>query len=157
MTKRLSRPPASSLRAAFEADKAFALSHHRRGTERIADLMTVPPHVLYKWLETRRMPVSCLSAWEHATGSDQVVRYLAAAAHKAVIDLPTGRRLAGGDIQTLQGVLHDAVGQLMGFVAGTQTAEATIAALTHGIESLAWHRENVRRADQPELELEIDE
>lgn len=119
--------------------------------------MTVPAHVLYKWLETGRMPVSCLAGWEHATGSDQVVRYLAAAAHKAVIDLPTGRRATGGDIQALQMVLHEAVGQLMGFVSGTQSAEATLAALTHGLESLAWHRENVRRDEQPELALEGEE
>lgn len=156
MTNRSSRPPASSLRAAFETDKAFALARHRRGVERIAELMTVPPHVLYKWLETGRMPVSCLAGWEHATGSDQVVRYLAAAAHKALIDMPTGRRAQDREIQALQEVLNAAVGRLLGFIAGRATTEETIAALSHGLEALAWHRENVRKCDQPELELEVE-
>lgn len=153
MSRHLSKPLPTSLRAAFEADKANALAKHRRGVERLAELMATTPATLYKWLETDAMPINRLAAWEHLTGSDAVLRYLAASAHRVVIDIPVGRAVAAADVHLLQATLHDAIGALLAYCAGELDRDRTLARLGAGLESLAWHRENVKKNDQPELEL----
>lgn len=143
----------TSLRAAFEADKANALTRHRRNIERLAELMATTPATLYKWLETETMPANRLVAWEHLTGSDAAVRYLAASTHKVVIDIPVGKLTTAVEVHELQATLHEAVGALMAFLAGELAREDCLAQLSAGLEALSWHRENVRKTDQPELEL----
>lgn len=157
MPRRFSPPPASSLRMAFEQDKQNALTKHRRGVERIAELMGVPTHVIYKWLESCRMPASLLPAWEHATGGSSVIRYLAGQGHRMLLDIPTGRELVATDTQGLQRITHEAIGSLLAFSEGRVSAEETMSALLHAMGALAWHRENVRKAAQPELSLEGEE
>lgn len=154
MAGRFSPPPATSLRAAFEQDKQIALTKHRRGVERIAELMGVPTHVIYKWLESCRMPASLLPAWEHATGGSSVIRYLAGQGHRMLLDIPTGRELVATDTQGLQRITHEAIGSLLAFGEGRASAEDTMAALLQAMGALAWHRENVRKTAQPELALE---
>lgn len=151
---RSSKTPPHSLRAAFEQDKETALTRHRRGVERVAELMNVPPHLLYKWLESGRMPASALASWEHATGGDAVVRFIAAAGHRVLIDIPSGRRLQASDVLGLQSILADAVAALLAFHGGRQEMDATLAKLHDAMAALAWHREAVRKSDQPELEFE---
>lgn len=56
MTRRTSNPVPTSLKAAFDADKAHALRHRRLNVERLAELMGTTPATLYKWLETDTMP-----------------------------------------------------------------------------------------------------
>ena len=62
MSRSHSKPLPTSLRAAFEADKAHALARHRLNVERLAELMATTPATLYKWLETDAMPVNRLAA-----------------------------------------------------------------------------------------------
>lgn len=156
MSKRFSVAPATSLRMAFEQDKQRALQQHRRGIERIAELMNnVRPATLYDWIDELRMPVHALPAWEHATGGGAVVAYLASAGGRLLIDIPRGRALASSDVQGLQRVTVDAIGALLGFQEGKVSADEAIAALQQAMNALAWHRENVSRMSQPELELEI--
>lgn len=155
MSKRFSVPPAITLRMAFEQDKHTALVKHRRGHERIAELMAdMNPKKLYDWIEDLRMPVSSIPAWEHATGGSSVIRYLASRGNRLVVDIPCGRVLVAGDVQGLQRITHDAIGALIGFSEGRVDAEETMATLLHAMGALAWHRENVRKTSQPELELE---
>ena len=153
MSRHASKPMPTSLRGAFEQDKAHALARHRLNIERLAELMGATPATLYKWLETDAMPINRLAAWAHLTGSDCVVRYLAASGHKVVIDIPHGHTADAADVQGLQTTLNSAVGALLDFHAGRLDRDACIAAITGGLEVLAWHRENVRKNDQPELEL----
>lgn len=153
MSRHASKPMPTSLRGAFEQDKAHALARHRLNIERLAELMGTTPATLYKWLETDAMPINRLAAWAHLTGSDSVVRYLAASGHKVVIDIPHGSATGPQDVQGLQTTLNHAVGALLDFHAGRLDRDACIAAITGGLEVLAWHRENVRKNDQPELEL----
>lgn len=152
MTKAHSNTIATSLRGAFELCKQAAL-RQQRSIERVASLMNVPAHVLYKWLETGRMPAGCIESWEHACGCNAVTTYLAHQAHRLVIDLPRGRATTAHDVQTLQVVLHEATGALMQFAAGRMSADDTMARITEGMEALAWHRANVGKQAQPELEF----
>ncbi|WP_153117397.1 hypothetical protein [Rhodocyclus tenuis] len=154
MSRRISVAPATSLRTAFEQDKRTAIIEHRRGIERIAELMNnVKPATLYDWIDEVRMPVHALPAWEHATGGSSVMRYLSSQGGRLLIDIPRGRALVTCDVQGLQRVTHEAIGTLLKFSEGEATADDAMAALLHAMGALAWHRENVRRASQPELEL----
>lgn len=157
MSRRFSPQPATSLRAAFEQDKQFALTRHRRGVERIAELIGVPTSLLYKWLENCRMPAALLPGWEHATGGSAVVRYLASHGGRMVLDIPSGRDLVATDVLGLQRITHEAIGALLGFAEGRVTAEDTMSSLLHAMGALAFHRENVKKSAQPELELEAGE
>lgn len=158
MSKRFSVAPATSLRIAFEHDKRTALIEHRRGIERIAELMNnVKPATLYDWIDEIRMPVHALPAWEHATGGSSVMRYLVSQGNRLVIDIPRGRALVAGDVQDLQRSTHEAIGALLGFSEGRTSADEAMAALLHAMGAMAWHRENVRRSSQPELDLELSQ
>lgn len=153
MSRRNSNPVPTSLRAAFEADKTHALKRRRLGVERLAELLGTTPATLYKWLETDSMPVRVLVAWQHLTGATHVVRYLASRESAVVIDIPVGRAIDADDIHVLQATLNGAVGALLDHGRGQLDRDTTLGKLGVGLESLAWHRANVEKADQPELEF----
>lgn len=153
MSKRNSTPVPTSLRAAFEADKAHALKHRRLNVERLAELLGTTPATLYKWIETDSMPVRSLIAWQHITGATHVVRYLASREGAVVVQIPPGRNVTAEDINELQTVLTAVPAALLDLKAGRIDRSACMAALTGGMESIAWHRANVERHEQPELEF----
>lgn len=153
MTRRLSNPMPTSLRAAFELDKAHALRRRRLNIERLAELLGTTPATLYKWIETDSMPLRALIAWQHITGAANVVRWLASREGAVVIQIPPGRDVSPDDINELQRVLTAAPAALLDLKAGRIDRDACAAALTAGMESLAWHRANVERQEQPELEF----
>ena len=153
MTRRTSKPVPTSLKAAFEADKDHAFRRRRLNIERLAELLAVTPATLYKWIEAETMPAKAVLAWQHLTGAQNVVRYLAAAEGAVVVAIPTGRATTAEDVHVLQATLHGATGALLDYMAGHMDRESTLGKLGAGLESLAWHRENVRKVDQPELDL----
>lgn len=153
MSRRHSTPVPASLRAAFDADKAYALAHRRLNVERLAELLGTTAATLYKWIETDTMPVRALIAWQHLTGASHVVRYLASREGGVVIAVPAGHAASAGDVHALQATLNDAVGALLGFMRGELDRDSTLGRLSAGLESLAWHRANVDKSDQPELEF----
>lgn len=154
MSKRNSNPVPSSLRAAFEADKNHALKHKRLSIERLAELLGATPATLYKWLETDSMPVRVLLGWQHLTGATNVVRYLASREAAVVIQIPAGRTPDAGDVHVLQGTLNGAVGAVIDFAQGHTDRDTCMGKLSVGLESLAWHRANVEKTDQPELDFD---
>ena len=99
------------------------------------------------------MPANQLAGWFHVTGGKSVIRFLAIQAGGLFIPLPTGRLSGPADIQALQGVLHGSVGVLLAYMQGTATKDEAIAALSAGLEALAFEREQVKKSDQPELEF----
>jgi hypothetical protein len=153
MATRTYHRPADNLRAALDQVRDMALKKKRISSERMAELLGVPASTYYKWCEEARMPVDKLALFEHVAECSAATRYLAHRAHLLVIDMPRGRGAVAGDIQGLQGVLHAAVGALIEFGAGTATAEEAIERITAGMESLAFHREDVRKHAEPELEF----
>lgn len=154
MTRRTSNPVPTSLKAAFDLDKAHALRYRRLNIERLAELMGTTPATLYKWLETDTMPLHKLLAWQHLTGANNVVRYLASREGDVVISIPHGRAVTSDDVHSLQTTLHSATGALLGYMKGEADRDATLGLLGQGLESLAWHRENMRHDQQPQLDLE---
>lgn len=144
----------TSLRHALELCKDFAKERHNLSVERIAERMGEADHwTLYKWLQTGRIPAVLIPAYESACGIDFVTRWLASAAGKLVIDIPTGRKLKVTDVAALQANLHSTVTALIDFYAGQAEVEETLAAISQSMGSLAWHQGNVAQHDQPQLEF----
>lgn len=150
------RVRATSFRQAIELCKDHAREVRRIKVERIAELMGLPDHfALYKWIQTGRIPGILIRPFEHACGCTFITDFLGASAHKLVIDIPTGKRANDIDIAELQARLSEAMSSLIRFYQGGANAEETEATLTGVMADLAFHRENVHRAAQPELQLEF--
>ncbi|MCA8013583.1 hypothetical protein [Burkholderia cenocepacia] len=147
-----------SLRHALELCKEHARERRNLSVERISEHMGLADHwTLYKWFQSGRMPISLIRPFEDACGADFVTRWVAASAGRLIIDIPTGRDATAEDMQILQRTLNAAVGQLLDFYAGSANADETIATIQQAMEGLAWHRGNVERHVQPELDLGASE
>ena len=156
MTKRnWKRIQPTSLRNALELCKDFAKERHNLSVERIAESMGLTDHwTVYKWIQTGRIPANMIRPYETACGIDYVTRWLAASSGRLLIDIPTGRKADAADMQALQELLNTAVGQLLQFYGGKAEAGDTLAAIQQAMEGLAWHRGNVQKHAQPELDFE---
>lgn len=154
MSRNWKRARASSLRDSMDLCLAYALEKHNRSVDRVADLMGLASKwTLYKWIESARMPANLIPVFEHACGAHFITAYLGQAAHKLVVDMPTGKVVQAQEINELQGSFTHAVGLLIQFYQGQATADETAQSLTEVMGALAWQRENVAKAQAPELGL----
>tara|TARA_R110001583_G_scaffold38710_4_gene124859 strand:- start:69 stop:497 length:429 start_codon:yes stop_codon:yes gene_type:complete len=134
----------------------YSREKHNRSVERIADLMGLGNKwVLYKWLESGRMPAILICPFERACGIDLVTRYMGHSTNKMLIEIPTGKRVTATDLNELQSSFAGAVGLLVEFYERPKGSGETLAALTSLLEDVAWHRKNVEEHMQPGLELEV--
>lgn len=139
---------------AMELNVEHAFETRNAGVARIAEGMSEESHHnLYKYLSNGRMPLVKLRAFENACGATFVTRWLAMSAGMLVIDIPTGRSADGDAVLALQETLNEAVGALLQFYSGKVDQAEVLARLTSGLEGLAFHRENVKKFDQPELQF----
>lgn len=147
-----------SLRRAMELCLEHARERHL-SVDRVAELMGLSSKwALYKWLESGRMPAVLIRPFEHACGIDLVTQYLAYSAHKLLVDIPDGHRARDTEINDLQGSFHAAVGALIQFYQGNADASEALAEIHTVMSDLAFHRENVAKAQAPELALfEVEE
>lgn len=145
------------LRDALRACKDHAREKKRLSVERIADLMGVSADCLYKWLGDAKMPVSSIPVYEHVCGVHFVTEYLAAGCGRVVVTIPPGVPADAEDLAALQGQIAEAVARLIRCYRGMEDAAATVDGLTGSIRAMAWHRENVRHLDAPELDLQGDD
>lgn len=153
MSKRLWKQVPTSLRAGFELDKQRAIHEQRLSVEAMAELAAVSNSRLYKWMEDGDLPVARLAWWFHTTGGKAVIRYLCAQAGGTFLETPSGRRVGALDMAELQQVQASTIAALWRFYAGEAEQDTTIAQVQQALEGLAYHRENVRKAHQPELPL----
>lgn len=142
-----------TLRDSFRLTKDHGVAEKRLSVERQAELMGKSPDWLYKCLADGSMPANMIAGYEALCGADFVSRYLSVSAGKLVIDAPIGRQCDATDMQTLQEILHLAVGKLLAFHAGKANDEEVIATVTDAMTKLAWHRETVANFAQPGLDL----
>lgn len=154
MARNWKRTHPTSLSDAIALCLEFGREKHNRSVDRVADLMGVTNKwTLYKWVENGRIPAILIRPFEHACGADFVTRYLALSGHKLVIDVPVGKRTGLAEIQALQEATTAAMGGLIEFSTGKASAADVISSITLALEGLAWHRVNVAKTAQPELEL----
>ncbi len=121
--------------------------------ERIADLMGIDSHfTLYKWIANGRLPAIMIRPFENACGIDFVTRYLAHSSNRLLVPIPTGKKPES--INELNCVIADAGALIARFYFDGQVEKGeVIAAITTAMEGLAFHRNNIEKNDQPELEL----
>lgn len=144
----------NSLVAAIEGCIDYARDTHNLSVDRIADVMGLASKwTLYKWVANGAMPANAIAGFELACGCHFVTSYMSARAGKLVIDFPRGRLVGETDIHETQQICHGAIGALMAFREGKQTADETLAALRGAIERLSYEHAQVIRHQQPELEL----
>lgn len=144
----------TTLRQAIELCKDYAREVRNLSVERIAELMGEESHwTVYGWLRDGAIPARKIPAFENVCHCNYITRWLAHSAGKMLIDIPAGRMPDAVDVQTLQGLLNGAVGALLAFAQGHSEANQVMGEVTHAMEGLAWHRANVAKAQQPELEL----
>lgn len=125
-----------------------------QSVDRIADHMGLENKwMIYKWVESARIPAILIRPFEHACGADYVTRYLAHSAHKLLIDIPTGRAATATEINALTIAMSETSSLLLKFHQGQVSAEETLDMITEVMESLAWHRGAVEKHAQPELGL----
>lgn len=148
------RAQPTSLRQAIEMCKDYALDRHNLSVERIAEIMDEDSQwTVYGWLRDGSIPARKLLGYQHACRCDYVTRWMAHANGQMLITIPPGRVPSGEDVQRLQAVLNEAVGALLNFATGRADADQVGADLNLALEGLAWHRENVIKGNQPELEF----
>lgn len=135
--------------------KDYAQEAHNLSVARIADLMAEhSQHTVYGWLNDGSIPGKKIAAYQHVCQADFITRWLAHGDGKLLVKVPVGRQAGPMDIGVLQEQTTMAITALIHFAAGKATEADTIGALTKAMEALAWHRENVGKTGQPELELE---
>jgi len=144
---------AKTLPEAFWLVKEYAKAKRNLSVARIAELMGMEDEsLLYKWMKGS-MPVHKLHSFEYVCGANYVSLYLASSDNKLLIDIPTGKTLQDVSVMDMQGTFNDAVGLLIKFASGQANVEETVAALTRSMSDLAYHRENVQKAEAPELDF----
>ena len=142
---------------AIELVKDHGCEVHGLSVARIADLMGEhSQHTVYGWLNDGSIPGRKIAAYQHVCKADFITRWLAHGEGKLLVTVPVGRMVGPMDVSLLQEQTNLATAALIHFAAGKATEADTIAALTKAMEALAWHRVNVAKASQPELEFGHD-
>lgn len=146
-----------SLRHALELCKEHARERRNLSVERIAELMGLADHwTLYKWFQSGRIPANLIRPFEQACGIDFVTQWLAGSSGKLLIDMPTGKAVDAMEVQQLQEAQTEATAQILKFANGQTSVEEAIAAIVSAMSGLAWHKGNIEKHAQPELELNHD-
>ncbi len=150
----------NSLKEALRLCKDYAKDKHNLSVAGIADKFCEYGHeevnedLLYKWLSTTRMPLTLVKVYERICGINYVSEYLASTSNRLVIEIPTGKKATQREINELQANLVSVVGQLLRFYEGGAEIKEVQDNIMSGIKGLAFHHENVEKANQPELELD---
>jgi hypothetical protein len=146
---------AVSIPHAIELCLEVARQKHNFSVDRVADGMGLANKwVIYKWMESGRLPALMIRPLEQTCGADFVTRYLGHSAHKLLIDIPTGRKVKAVDINQLQASFTQSVSLILAFYEGGANQAETLSSLTQLLEGVAWHHQNVEQHSQPQLELD---
>lgn len=152
-TMRKHKPIPNSLEDAVEMN-VEAAAKLRRPAKVMADLMGVELKTYYRWLADTSMPLNRVRQFEAFCGASFVSDYLCTAAgNRVVIPIATGKRAAVGDVADVQANAAAAMALLARFYVDGVGTEETLAAMTRTLSEFAYHRQNVMKTGQPELEL----
>lgn len=144
----------TTLKDALYGCVEYAKEAHNRSVERIADMCGINSRdTLYKYISEARLPVGLVLAFEAACGINLVSRWNASASGQLLLDIPKGKTCTPEDINNLQAALTAAAGDLIAFYSETKGAADVLSTVTAALNELAWHRANVTKHDQPELDL----
>jgi len=144
----------TSLRQAVDESIEYFKEAANGSVDRLAERMGYSSvWSLYKDLADLKLRIPQVKVFEHACGIDLITRYYAASANRISIEIPVGRTAGADSIQALQAAMTDAAGALLKFYAEQMPADRALAAVNDAMQELAWHRVNVAKHAQPELEF----
>lgn len=144
-------PKATSLDHAIALTKQHAKAR-QLPSKVMADLMGVELKTYYRWLLDNSMPLNRVAQFEALSGCRHVSEYLCVMhGDRVVIDIPRGRKGKTADIAKVQSQTAEAIALLAKWHEDGSGVEETIASLTQVLSLLAYHRENVKKAETPEL------
>lgn len=117
----------------------------------IAEIMRLESKwILYKWLESGRIPFPEIPAFEAACGCRFITNSLVGEAGLLLVKAPDGSRAKARDLHGLQRTCLNAVGTLMDALDGQSPAEKAISALTAAMEELAYFRHTLATQEKAE-------
>ena len=147
---------ATSLDHAIELAKRHA-KERRLPSKVMADLMGVELKTYYRWLLDNTLPLNRIAQFEALTGSRYISEYLSVLhGDRVVIEIPRGRK-GSTDIAKVQSQTAAAIALLAKWHEDGSGINETIAALTNVLALLAYQRENVKKAETPELNFEDED
>ncbi len=122
--------------------------------KRMADLMGVDVKTYYRWMADSSMPLNRLRQFETFCQASHISEYLCTAhGGRVVITIPTGKKAKASDLGEMQANFGRVVMLLEQFYRDQSDLTETIEALTCALSQVAYHRENVIKNGNPELEL----
>jgi len=126
----------------------------RRPVKVLADLMGVESKTLYRWLADTSMPLNRIRQFETFCGIALISEYLCLAqGNRVVIAIATGKKASVPDIAQVQVNAAAAMALLARFYAEGVGTEETLEAMTRTLTEFAFHRHNVQKSGEPELDL----
>ncbi len=153
MGMRQNKSPAGSLDDAIERQQDAA---NRLGLvpKKMADLMGVELKTYYRWLADSSMPLNRIRQFEAFCKVSHISEYLCTAqGNKVVVPIASGKKASVADLAEVQGNAAEAMGLLARFYQDKVGLAETVAALTMVLSQVAYHRENVMKTGESELEL----
>lgn len=153
MRNRSNKSVSSSLDEAIERQQEAA---NRIGLvpKRMADLMGVEVKTYYRWMADSSMPLNRVRQYETFCKASFISEYLCTAhGNKVVITIPTGKKAKASDLGDMQANFGLVVMLLEQFYRDKVGLPETMAALNDVLSQVAYHRENVMKLAEPELEL----
>ena len=147
----------NSMAEAIRLCTDYAQEKHNRSVARVAELIGVSEWAIYKWMSEGSIPSQRIRPFEFACDATFITQYIGHSARKLVIDIPTGKKAGEADLLQLNEHLQDAVRLLTQFYQGEADEEAVLAGVGNAMGDLAGHRENVAKANSPELPMFGDE
>ena len=145
---------ATSLLNAIELCSEYGKEKHNLSVPRIAELMGLANHhILYKWMAEGKIPATMIRPFENACQTTFISRWISHSAGFLAIKIPAGRKATAKNINDLQRSLVEVATAIMEFHGGNFTQEECVSTLTAAMEDIAWHRLNIEKYDQPDLDL----
>lgn len=112
-----------------------------RDVANLAELMSLDNKwVLFKWVETGRIPAVAIPAFEAACGSNALSRCLAEKGGSMTIPAPTGRFARVASSAETHLLVSTAIVKAIAAEIDTSKAGEAVRAINGAIESLAWLR-----------------
>ncbi|WP_410499671.1 hypothetical protein [Chitinibacter sp. S2-10] len=125
----------------------------RRPAKQMWDLMGTTQQTYSRWVSEGVMPANRILQFEHLTGANFVSNYLTLAAGRMPIELPIGRKADQVETLDLQAQQADAIALLIKFYQGKAALDETLEAIDLVLRGFSYHRANVVKVAEPELDL----
>lgn len=147
----------TSFTEALRMCKDHAKAKHQMSVERIADEMGLTAVRLYQHLESGDMPFNRVRSFQRACRCNFVTLYMAHGDDCMLVKIPKGKQITEDQIFGINSTFHKAMTALTEFYQSSTDPDKALAALTEHMATAAWHRRNVEKTMQPELDFDEEE